>query len=119
MALKQNYKLILIYKNDKVANDGIFKSVFEDVPSEMEQTKIIENAYLMINRLIGDKNKVTFELEVYKDNTKSFLVESKHYSFVPSVDDNAPNFIKQGYEYLKTLDEFAGAVDILEDGQVT
>ena len=38
-------------------------------------------------------------------------LEQKIYNFIPSVEDTSSNFIKQGYEYLKTLDEYADLVD--------
>jgi hypothetical protein len=31
--------------------------------------------------------------------------------------DDSKNFIKQGYEYLKTLTDFQDAADVLETGQ--
>lgn len=39
-------------------------------------------------------------------------VDQKYYSFPCSVEDDAPNFIKQGYEYLKSLDVFSEAADV-------
>jgi len=35
----------------------------------------------------------------------------KTFSFVPSVGDDADNFIKQAYEHAKTLADFTGAAD--------
>jgi hypothetical protein len=36
---------------------------------------------------------------------------TKFYTFTPSVESNSSNFIAQAYLYLKTLPEFADAVD--------
>ena len=47
----------------------------------------------------------------YADSSKEQVIEYKQYTFIPSVADGSANFIQQGYEYLKTLPEFADAVD--------
>ncbi|PAD19119.1 hypothetical protein [Shouchella clausii] len=48
-----------------------------------------------------------------KNDGTSFLKQS-NYVFIPDLEDGAPNFIKQGYDYLKTLDEYKDAIDIKE-----
>lgn len=52
-----------------------------------------------------------------KDNAEAFVQFSGdgissigQYDFVPNLD--GPNIIKQAYEHLKTLPEFAGAADV-------
>lgn len=37
---------------------------------------------------------------------------ARKYTFTPSVASGSENFIKQAYEHLKTLPEFAGAADV-------
>ena len=68
-------------------------------------------SYAMIQKVIGDKNKISLQVVFYADNSKEQAIEYKQYSFTPSVADGSTNFIQQGYEYLKTLPEFADAVD--------
>lgn len=48
---------------------------------------------------------------------KTTVIENRQYTFSPSVADGSVNFIKQAYDYLKTLSEYAGATDVLEEGQ--
>jgi hypothetical protein len=55
----------------------------------------------------------TYANEEAKSNRKE-PVDQTYYTFQCSVEDGAPNFIKQGYEYLKTLPEFSAAIDVLE-----
>ena len=69
---------------------------------------IFANAYCKVNKQDGNKNFVYFDVDFFtqKDGKK---INSKTYQFVPDMDGG--NFIKQAYEHLKTLPDFAGAVD--------
>jgi|HigsolmetaAR206D_1030411.scaffolds.fasta_scaffold12044_2 hypothetical protein len=74
-------------------------------------------AYIKIDEQSGIE-KIYIRVSYYASrghrlDGKAWL-EQEVYSFVPSVADDAPNFIKQGYEYLKTLDKFKVAIDVLE-----
>ena len=77
----------------------------------IEKQQIYPAAYLQITNIEGNKNKVKLLLTIYADSTKASVVDYKYYTFTPSVDLGSTNFIQQGYEYLKTLPEFADAVD--------
>ena len=57
--------------------------------------------------IIG-KTKMNFSLKVYKDPTKEAFHSS---SFACAYDLEGANPFKQAYDHLKTLPEFAGAVD--------
>jgi hypothetical protein len=70
------------------------------------QDIICQDAYIKINRLFGDKEEITFEL-VIKTDTKLDSICNKIYSYTPNLE--GANFIAQGYDYLKTLPEFADA----------
>lgn len=74
------------------------------------QEVTIPNAYHRIERINGNKDLIEIELLSY-DESQSHMIESNFYKFKPSVQDDALNFIKQGYNYLKTLPEFMDAVD--------
>ena len=63
------------------------------------------DAYIKVAKLTGDKNK-QFCYVHFIDGSK---IIQKQYEFTPNME--GPNFIKQAYVYLKTLPEFAGAVD--------
>lgn len=65
------------------------------------------NAICKIVAIDGGKEQLNIAVSFDGGNTKY----SRHYSFVPSVEDGSSNFIKQAYLYLKTLPEFAGAED--------
>lgn len=81
------------------------------------QTLNFDNAYFKITNLNGDKNNIYIQVSIFTDNTKNNFIDKHDYGFVPSVITGASNFIQQGYEYLKTLEEFTGAVDLLDEGQ--
>lgn len=73
------------------------------------------NAYIRIDTVSGYKGGLDISLNSYLtkqgfENGMGYL-EQKIYHFIPSVDDGSSNFIKQGYEYLKTLPEYSDAVD--------
>jgi hypothetical protein len=67
------------------------------------------NAYHRIDRIEGGKSKMIICLALYKSQEEQKLLLNKTYQFVPSLSGN--NFFAQAYEHLKTLPEFAGAVD--------
>lgn len=82
----------------------------------------VENAYIRIDTVAGYKGRLDISVNSYLSK-ESFLsnqgyLEQKMYNFIPNVEDDAINFIKQGYEYLKTLDEYRDTTDILEEGQI-
>ena len=68
----------------------------------------ITDAYCKIAEVSITKNSVTFALQVFADKTKTFVIENV---FTAPYDLEGPNPIKQAYEYLKSLPDFADAVD--------
>jgi hypothetical protein len=76
------------------------------IASTSRQTKIFSNCYIKVCKVDGDKNKVQ-ALVISTLSEQSNI--NKTYEFSP--DMNGKNFIAQAYEHLKTLPEFAGAVD--------
>ncbi|AAP12364.1 MULTISPECIES: hypothetical protein [Bacillus] len=75
-------------------------------------------AYLQIVNINGDKTYMTVQVILYDDDQKGNVINRLQYGFKPSILDSAPNYHKQGYEYMKTLPEFKNAIDILEEGQI-
>ncbi|KIL46147.1 hypothetical protein [Jeotgalibacillus campisalis] len=69
------------------------------------------NCYTVIVNIRGGKDFLALEVEDQRFDNREIKIDSKEYWFTPSVKDGSENFIKQGYEHLKTLDEFEGAVD--------
>jgi hypothetical protein len=66
------------------------------------------NAYIKVEMVYASKNSVTAEVGTYTKSGGNFL-QREQKLFDPDLD--GPNFIKQAYEHLKTLPEFAGASD--------
>lgn len=103
MALQINTKKCCKYECWEIVKNGI--------PDIIEKQIEYPACYVMINHVNGNKEMVKLNVLFYADSTKEQIVQNKYYTFAPSVADNSTNFIQQGYEYLKTLPEFADAVD--------
>lgn len=70
---------------------------------------IVPDVYIKVDKIRGDKTEIIIDITYYKDSTKENVVIQKVFSFVPTL--TGDNFIIQGYDYLKTLSEFADAID--------
>ena len=66
----------------------------------------IPETYIKVESTLGNKNEQQIFVSFTKNNS---LLNSKQYLFTPNMDGD--NFIKQAYLHLKTLPEFADAVD--------
>lgn len=80
----------------------------------------IVSSYVKVSSFSGTKEGVDFWINYYADyesrkNGKPYILQEM-YSFVPNLGDG-PNFIKQMYQYLKTLEQFKDAINIFEEGQ--
>jgi hypothetical protein len=71
------------------------------------QSKVAIAAYIKVQNISGNKNTINATV-IFTDNSIQF---NKEYMIPASVADSAPNFIKQAYEYLKTLPEFENSED--------
>lgn len=80
----------------------------------------VAGAYIKIGSIAEEDNTCSFNVYISKDKVES---DAKNYADViygyqcPIV-YNSIDFRKQCYESLKAREEFSGAVDILEQGQV-
>ena len=74
---------------------------------EKESQPISFLAYIKVIFISGDKTQIVANVN-FKNDTFEF---NKQYELPISIEDNAANFIKQVYQHLKTLPEFAEAVD--------
>ena len=81
------------------------KTRYGDV--KINESKVAINAYVKIVQVKGDKTEVSATVS-FVDAAVSF---NKEYTFTPSVEENAPNYIKQAYAHLKTLPEFENSED--------
>ena len=68
----------------------------------------VKDAYNKVGNISGTKNRFSFTVEV-KASAEAPAVMEEAYSMSPSMDGG--NFIKQAYDYLKTLPEYAGSED--------
>ena len=79
----------------------------------------LESAYIKIEHTSGNAERQSLIVCIYADenarNEDKSPVDQKTYNFECSVTDDAPNFIKQGYNWMKTTEEYKDAVDILEE----
>lgn len=69
--------------------------------------KVQFSAYIKVVSINGDKSKVQAIVN-FSGTSQQF---SRQYDVLVSVEDGSKNFVAQVYEHLKTLPEFAGAVD--------
>ncbi|WP_211062128.1 hypothetical protein [Heyndrickxia faecalis] len=82
----------------------------------------VEKAYVRIGKLEENNKSLTIYVDTYYDH-QSFL-DGKNllsripYNFSANVSDDAKNYRKQGYEFMKTLGEYADAIDVFEEGQL-
>lgn len=81
-----------------------FKKIIPGFDNALESA----NAYHKILKVEGNKDQVEIFVSISKDGQH---LDSNKYSFKPSVEEGAPNFIRQGYLHLKTLQEFVNAQD--------
>lgn len=76
---------------------------------------VVNNAYIRVQSVGGGKDSAIIELFYYVNQSASENglepLKRTYHDFVPSVDDSADNFIKQGYDHVKTLPEFSNAMD--------
>lgn len=72
-----------------------------------QQEEVSIDAYIKVVKVEASKPTSQILLEI----TGSKIAVLRNYSFDADLADSAPNHIKQAYEHLKTLQEFADAAD--------
>ena len=75
----------------------------------LEKEIILEDAYIRVKELRGNKNLLTINVSIHKTHNEPAVI-SEMYQFEPDLESEM-NFIGQAYQYLKTLDQFNDAVD--------
>jgi hypothetical protein len=79
------------------------------IPFEFAGKQItFQDAYIKVTIAGGSKDRVTASVSFF-DQANGNVFKQDVVEFTPSMEGG--NFIKQAYEHLKTLEEFAGAVD--------
>jgi hypothetical protein len=81
-------------------------------PDGFDDPAVLRSAYIRVSSISGNKEATCITVNFY-NNTKNQMkmAQSKAYQFQPSVETDSKNFIAQAYNHLKTLPEFAGAID--------
>jgi hypothetical protein len=70
----------------------------------------LSGLYIRVDRIDGNKESLIATVGLYQNNGAK-LISNSTYKFKPSVATGSFDFIKQAYLHLKTLSEFADAVD--------
>ena len=68
-----------------------------------------ENAYVRVEQVLAKRTEATLDVGFYRGKDLQKLSQ-KDFNFAPNLEIDA-NHIKQAYLHLKTLPEFADAVD--------
>lgn len=71
------------------------------------ELSIFKDCLIKITEIKGNKDYMQLQISFYKENWS--VIATKYEYFKPVL--NIDNFIRQGYEHLKTLDEFKDAED--------
>jgi hypothetical protein len=114
MALSKNVNIDISYFNENSIISTL-KTIDNSISNEIHKTITIPNAYIKIINLQGDKANINLTIGIFNKKDGSIL-KTNYYNFEPNVLSTAKNFIEQGYEYLKTLDGFKDAIDLLDEG---
>jgi len=72
------------------------------------EVSVFKNAYIRVIHVMGTKRACSSVVHFCK-SAEGLMLQSKDYTF--QVDLDGGNYIKQTYEYLKSLPEFADAID--------
>ena len=83
----------------------------------MENGITVNNAYAKIVSAGVSHDSANVRVAYFVDETQKVPFYQHEYIFAPDMNDNGKNLWKQAYEFLKVHPDFAGAEDILEDGQ--
>jgi hypothetical protein len=77
------------------------------VVTESNATFSIKDAYIVVYTVTGSKDSAKITVHCRGND----IALTRFYEFKPSVEEGSDNFIKQAYNYLKTLPEYVDAVD--------
>lgn len=78
----------------------------DGIKISLGERAVSADLYVKVNMVEATKEKGTAHLLLSSEGSAQMQIKQF------PVDLDGPNFIKQAYEYLKTLPEFAGAADV-------
>lgn len=79
-----------------------------ELENNFGELSTFEKSYIKIESLNGDKTNINLDVSFYNNIKDKRHLKTTRISFSPTMDKN---FIEQGYEHLKTLEEFKDAKD--------
>lgn len=79
-----------------------------ELENNFGEISIFPDCYIKIDGINGDKTNINLNVSFYNNKEDKRYLKSIIISFVPTLDKN---FIEQGYEYLKTLEDFKDTED--------
>jgi hypothetical protein len=88
-----------------VEGKSIIQTSFGNIQNGTKRVSF--SAYVKVIEISGNKTQVVANVS-FKSDVQQF---NKEYVVPVSVEADSSNFIAQVYEHLKTLEEFAGAID--------
>jgi hypothetical protein len=89
----------------KIEGNSFINTFFGQIDAGVRETTF--SALCKIVSVQGNKERLNIDVFFTADG----INYHRNYSFIPSTEENSTNFIKQAYLHLKTLPEFAGALD--------
>lgn len=113
MALQSNYNINIIYQSFQ--DIDTLAQVDNTITSTITKTVTVSNAYIKIDKLTGDKTKISLVIGIYTEKNGT-LIDTDTYEFVPDTSDTAKIIFKQAYEQLKT-NKYTTATDLLDEEQ--
>lgn len=80
-----------------------------ELENNFGETTSFKESYIKIESLNGDKTNINLDVSFYNNIKDKRYLKTTRISFSPTMDKN---FIEQGYEHLKTLEEFKDVIDV-------
>ena len=93
-----------LQKTIKISGNASFRSGLFNIENIEIEKEI--NSYIKISNINGNKNNIEFIISYFNGDIQ---IGTDKFNFTPFLDGD--NFIKQAYLHLKSLPEFADAVD--------
>ena len=81
-----------------------------ELENNFGEKSFIKNCYIKVETVRASKAKCFASVQFFKE-TRDWLLVTNEIAFDGSFSENSTNNIKQAYEHLKTLPEFAGATN--------
>ena len=77
-----------------------------------------DTAYHKISQMAVTIEKIDITVEIYRDDNKDVLLDITSHEFLNN-DNVGIDLIQIGYELLKKVSEYKGAINVFEEGQPT